>query len=114
MDALKIKPPKAGKLKKNEKKAKIFTGFTAFLRMAFNKSTKTTTDTSLALREMMELEILQVLHRDPALMHYAVQVEDESVQLPINTLEDIFNKVKASRFASNSLKQNASFQKKNL
>ena len=109
MDALNEPLLPANKLKKNEKEAKIFSGFFSFVKMAFGKSADYSTPTTL--KEMMELEILQILHRDSALMEYAVQVEEEVPSLTTEQLEAIFNQVKASRFASDTFKKYAYFQK---
>lgn len=105
-DALQIPPPPANKLKKNEQESKIFTGFTTFIKQFFNKNGKeeNLNRPVTPLEEMIELEALQILHRDPELMQYAGVMESKDLNLSDDDVKDIFAKIKKSEFASNTLK----------
>ncbi len=100
-------PPPKNKLKRNEKKARIISGFGAFLKQTFGKNADPDEDNRpmTALEEMIELEAIQIIHRDPELMQYAAVLEDHDQILTKDDIKSIFEKVKKSDFASEYLKK---------
>ncbi len=106
LDALSVNPPESKKLK-IAKKAKVtpFALLEFIQLLIFRKSIGANDNRDRNLEEMVSLEMLQVLHKDVALHHYVEELDlFEKGTLNEEQFNFIFNKVKASPYASNFLK----------
>ncbi len=105
-DALQIPPVSDSKLKQAEKARVTPFAFLEFIQLMIFRKGKTKQSRDSNLEEMISLEMLQILHQDPALHHLVEELDFfEKKKLKEEQFNFIFNKVKNSPFASNFLKR---------
>jgi len=109
LNALSVLPPESRKLKQAKKARVTPFALLEFIQLLiFRKSAGRPNEAPKPdknLEEMLSLEMLQILHKDAALHHYIEELDlFEKGSLNKEQFKFIFNKVKASPFASNFLK----------